>query len=108
MGRRNILDICDELVTDALPYKIQLYLVVGWQRGLGAFDFALRVRDDDGKIVVDDKPEKIVASPNGTTNEVFPITFEFKSYGTFLIEGLLDGEPNFTTRLRLVVSEPQK
>lgn len=107
-GRRTIRDIVNEIVADRLPYKIRLYLVAGWQRGLGFFDFTLLVRSEDGHVLIEDGPFRHGMNPDGTSGETIPIDFEFASYGRFLIEGSLDGERNFITILRLTKSEPQK
>lgn len=107
-GRRTIHDICNEIVADHIPYKTRLYLVAGWQRGLGVFDFSLLVRSEDGQVILEDGPLRTTAYPEGTTNETIPIDFEFANYGTFLIEGSLDGGRSFITILRLTKSDPQK
>lgn len=98
----SLLGVANEIVAPRLPYHKDLYLVVAWDGGLGSFALDLEGRDEDGKPVFRTAPFDVAMYLEGRTQQTMPLQFDFSAYGLITIEGFLDGESSFKTRLRVV------
>ncbi len=96
----SLIGVFNELVAPEFPYSKSFYLVVAWQRGLGAFSFHWRLSNEDGKRLLQAEPTEIIMELAG--NELtMPYKLEVHAPGLYLIEGFLDDAETFKTTFRV-------
>lgn len=104
----NLLAIANEILADRFPYTKQLYLVAGWQRGIGVFEFAFRISDEDGSVLAESPRSQIPMTSEGTDDLVQPLTLKFGRPGFYLVEGFLDGKETFKITFRVLLKTEER
>ncbi len=100
LGIRSLIGVANELAAPAFPHTRNMYLVIGWQRGLGTFQFYFRISDQDGTALLQSQPTAIAMELRG--NELtMPYTVTVNGPGLYLVEGFLDDELTFRTTLEV-------
>lgn len=93
--------VVNELVAPEFPYSKHLFIVIGWQRGLGPFDFYWRLVDEDNKPLGQCEPLRVTFSADKSYQLTMQYTLTANGCGYYLFDGFLDGEKTFTTILRV-------
>lgn len=98
----DLIGILEEIRLRRVPDKKTVYLILGWQRGIGKFELDIHLTTEDGT-VIGSQHEVVELEPIGSIFTIpLDLRFTEKSFGAWLIEGFLDKDSAFRTRLMVV------
>jgi hypothetical protein len=101
-GSTNYRFVFTDIVAEEMPFEAKFYMIAGWQRGNGTFGYSYVLRSADGDVLAQDGPYPVEMNADSNREEEIEVNATITNWGTYLIEGFLDDERSFRTRLRIV------